>query len=73
MTLDSMHRILDIQESAMEDGEFLRLYENSREANTRFIALWAALPKAQQLVIDDYLQHAALLYHRLMELALDKK
>ena len=73
MKLDSMHRVLDIQESAMEDAEYLQLIHNSRESNARFISLWASLPKEQQLIIDDYLQYATLLYHRLMELALDEK
>ena len=73
MTQDSMRRVLDIQEAAMEDAEYLQLIHNSRESNARFISLWASLPKEQQLVIDDYLQHATLLYHRLMELALDEK
>lgn len=64
-------KILNVQEFAMNDPEYLALHKDYAPAQERFADLLFRLPASEQAIIEDYLQHSTFLFHRLMALALE--
>lgn len=69
MTNAELQKILDVQDQALTDYEYLELHAGYESAHERFLELWLSLPAEQQDVIGDYLYNSVQLFHRLMALA----
>lgn len=71
MNRETMNRILDVQDRALEDGCYQRLHGEYEEHARRFQALMETLPQEQKDVIWDFLGASASMHLRLLELAVN--
>ena len=69
MTNLEFHKILDVQDQALTDNEYLAFHKGYESAHERFLELWLSLSGEQQEIIGDYLYASVQLFHRLMALA----
>lgn len=69
MVNNELHMLLDIQDQALTDQEYLEIHKQYEPVQERFLELWLSLPKEQQDIIGDYLYFSAQLFHRLMIMA----
>ena len=63
--------ILNVQEHALADAEYLHLYTDYSSAQEHFRQLMTELPAKEQEIIENYLLTAVALHQRLMELAIN--
>ena len=71
MNRETYLKILSIQETAMNDPEYIELRKNYVPAQERFADLLFRLPEEDQEIVDDFLLCSIDLFHRLMVLAAD--
>lgn len=69
MNREALQKILDIQERASVDEEYLQLYANYAPAQRKLQEMMVQLRPEQQEILEAYLCTAVMLYHRLMVLA----
>ena len=71
MDRETLLQILDVQDFALTDAEYLRLHQAYSDAHTGLLALMSELTPEQTQVLAEYFAAATQLHHRLMALALD--
>ena len=71
MNRQDLLKIIEIQDFAMGDKEYLTLHKDYAPAQERFADLLFRLPEVERAIIEDYLEHSALLFYRLMTLAIE--
>ena len=69
MEKEIWNKIYALQNAAQQDEAYMALHGEYMPAQERFTELYLGLPKEQQEIVDDYLQGAVALHHRLLELA----
>ena len=73
MNTKGLHKILDIQDAAKQDAEYMRIYAEYAPAQERFAAFCNSLPEGKRKIVDDYLFTSVQLYHRILEIAVTQK
>ena len=69
MKRENWNKIFEVQDEAQQDEKYMALHEAYVPAQERFTELYQSMPREQQEIIENYLQSAVSLHHRLMELA----
>lgn len=72
MDKKTIHWILDVQDTALDDEKYMRLYEDYMVANDHLLALMKDLSGNQQTVIWEYIRISVAMYHRILEIASQK-
>ena len=70
MDNEILHQILEVQESALSDNQYMQLHKAYIQPEENLRNLMNTLPQEQRKIIEDYLTAAVPLHHRLMYLAI---
>lgn len=68
---DRIMEIVDVQEKARTDEEYLHLYKDYSLAQEKFSRLMGEMSPWEKEIVGNYLLTMAALHQRLMELAID--
>ena len=71
MERDRIMEIVDVQEKAMTDEEYLHLHVDYSYAQEKFCRFMREMSPWETEIVENYLLTAAALHQRLMELAID--
>ena len=71
MERDRIMEIVDVQEKAMSDKEYLQLHKDYSDAQEKFCRLMTEMSPWEKEILGNYLLTAATMHHRLIELAID--
>ena len=71
MDKDRVMEIVDVQDKALTDEEYLRLRVDYSIAQERFCRLMQEMSPWEKEIVENYLLTAVSLHQRLMELAID--
>lgn len=71
MDKDRVMELVDVQDKALTDEEYLRLHVDYSIAQERFCQLMQAMSPREKEIVGNYLLTAVSLHQRLMELAID--
>ena len=71
MDRDRIMEIVNVQEQALTDEEYLHLYADYSYAQEKFCRLMKEMSPWEKGIVEGYLLTAAALHQRLMELAID--
>ena len=63
--------IIDVQEEALADEQYMQLYEEYAQAEAQLRQLLQELPSQQRAILEQYILTSVPLYHRLMILAME--
>ena len=72
MAKETMHKILDLYDRAMEDPEYMALHAEYAPVQRALVDLLGCLPAQERKTIEDYLHTSVELFHRLLEMALSR-
>jgi len=70
MKKETLHKILDLYDRAMEDPEYMVLHREYIPAQEAFADLLKRLPDEEGQIVENYLCTSVALLHRLLEIAL---
>ena len=70
MDKEILFQLLDVQESALLDDQYMQLHGEYAQAEENLRNLMNTLPQEQQQIIAEYLLASVPLHHRLMYLAI---
>ena len=70
MTKETMDRILDLYDRAMEDPQYMALHQVYAPTQTALADLLCRMSSADRQILEDYLSTSVGLHHRLLEMAL---
>jgi hypothetical protein len=68
---DRIMEIVDVQDGALADEEYLQLHREYSIAQKKFCRLMGEMSPWEKGIVENYLLSAAALHQRLMELAID--
>ena len=71
MDKDRIMEVVDVQEQALTDEEYLHLYADYSYTQDKFCRLMGEMSAWEKEIVENYLLTAAALHQRLMELAID--
>lgn len=71
MDKDRVMEIVDVQDKALTDEEYLRLHADYSIAQKKFSLLMQEMSPWEKEIVGNYLLTAVSLHQRLMELAID--
>ena len=70
MDKELLHQLLDIQESALSDHQYMQLHKDYVQAELQLRQLLETLRPEQKSVLEQYLLASVPLHHRLIALAI---
>ena len=71
MDQDRVMELVDVQDKALTDEEYLQLHVDYSVAQERFCRLMQEMSPWEKEIVENYLLTAVSLHQRLMELAID--
>ncbi|MBE6960562.1 MAG: hypothetical protein E7448_07585 [Ruminococcaceae bacterium] len=70
MNKQTMHKILDLYDRAMEDPDYMALHAEYIPAQRALVDLLERLPEADYEILSNYLQTSVALFYLLLEIVL---
>ena len=71
MDIQNINELLEVQEKALSDQQYMQLHVEYVSAEKRLRQLLQDLPQEKSAVLEQYILASAMLHHRLMILAIE--